>query len=501
MSSSLPCGCCVCPTHEVAGSGPRPGGPAEWAGPAWEHWETMVAWLDGPEAMTTGHGDLETRLSVEGREQQRLLMQGHLEERAARETRRTGVTGNDGVARRRVEKDHQRPLTSVFGSVTVTRKAYRAAPGPPAAGSTPDATTGDATPDPTVDPRVDAVVGEAKGGLNLYPADAVLNLPVGKHSAGLARLVAVEAARGSFDEVVAAIERATGVGLGKRQVEGLARAAAVDVDAFYTARRPTECGPDRVLGLQADGKGVVMRPDGLREATARAAAKAGKGKLATRLSPGEKHGRKRMAEVVAVYDVDPVPRSINDIIPGSRRRRCPGRKQGPVATGKWLNASVTDDIPAVIKAMFDEAERRDPTHARTWVALVDGNRQQIDAIAAEAAARHVTVIIIVDFVHGYGSPGYFPAGPSTSPPRAATGSPRRSWPTWGYWPTWGTSACTPRRSSGTGANADRRPSLPVRRPPTSRWPVSPRSGNAATVNSNAGRFSPVITGAARHRSP
>ena len=399
MSSSLPCGCCVCPTHEVAGSGPRPGGPAEWAGPAWEHWESMVAWLDGSEAMTTGHGDLEARLSVEGREEQRLLFQGHLEERAARERRRTGVTGSDGVARPRVEKDHQRPLTSVFGSVTVTRKAYRAAPGPPAGGSTPDATTGDATPDPTVDPRVDAVVGEAKGGFNLYPADAVLNLPVGRHSAGLARLVAVEAARGSFDEVVAAIERATGVGLGKRQVEGLARAAAVDVDAFYTARRPTECGPDRVLGLQADGKGVVMRPDGLREATARAAAKAGKGKLATRLSPGEKHGRKRMAEVVAVYDVDPVPRSINDIIPGSRRRRCPGRKQGPVATGKWLNASVTDDIPAVIKAMVDQAERRDPTHARTWVALVDGNRQQIDAIAAEANARHVTVTIIVDFIH------------------------------------------------------------------------------------------------------
>src|SRR5664279_4758508 len=213
MSSSLACGCCVCPTHEVAGSGPRPGGPAEWAGPAWRHWESMVAWLDGSEAMTTGHGDLEARLSVEGREEQRLLFQGHLEERAARETRRTGVTGSDGVARPRVEKGHQRPLTSVFGSVAVTRKAYRAAPSQPAAGSTPDETTVDATPDPGVDPAG----GEAEGAVNLYPADAVLNLPVGRHSAGLARLVAVEAARGSFDEVVAAIERATGVGLGKRQ--------------------------------------------------------------------------------------------------------------------------------------------------------------------------------------------------------------------------------------------------------------------------------------------
>jgi hypothetical protein len=43
-------------------------------------------------------------------------------------------------------------------------------------------------------------------------------------------------------------------------------------------------------------------------------------------------------------------------------------------TGKWLAASITDDIPAVIARMFDEAERRDPGHERTWVALVDGCR-------------------------------------------------------------------------------------------------------------------------------
>jgi len=52
----------------------------------------------------------------------------------------------------------------------------------------------------------------------------------------------------------------------------------------------------------------------------------------------------------------------------------------------------------VIAAGFEEAERRDPRHERTWVALVDGNRTQIEAIQAEAAARGVTVHIVVDFV-------------------------------------------------------------------------------------------------------
>src|SRR5664280_796596 len=49
--------------------------------------------------------------------------------------------------------------------------------------------------------------------------------------------------------------------------------------------------------------------------------------------------------------------------------------------------------------MFDEAERRDPNHERTWVALVDGNRQQIDTIRDQAATRGITVTTIIDFVH------------------------------------------------------------------------------------------------------
>jgi len=143
-----------------------------------------------------------------------------------------------------------------------------------------------------------------------------------------------------------------------------------------------------------------MRPDSLRPGTAARAERAS-AKLATRLSPGEKHGRKRMAEIVAVYDLDPAPRTAEDIIPTRRSspQDKPARRPGPVVTGKWLAANVTDDIPAVIAAMFDEAERRDPAHERTWVALVDGNRQQIDTIREQATARAVTVTVVIDFVH------------------------------------------------------------------------------------------------------
>ena len=61
--------------------------------------------------------------------------------------------------------------------------------------------------------------------------------------------------------------------------------------------------------------------------------------------------------------------------------------QAPTAANKWLTASVTDAAATVVGRIFDEADRRDPTHLRTWIALVDGNNHQIDRIRAEAAAR------------------------------------------------------------------------------------------------------------------
>ena len=75
-----------------------------------------------------------------------------------------------------------------------------------------------------------------------------------------------------------------------------------------------------------------------------------------------------------------------------------GRRH-PKATNKWLTASVVDDAATVITAVFDEAERRDPTGQRTWVALVDGAKHQIDCIQAEAKARQVNVTIVCDFIH------------------------------------------------------------------------------------------------------
>ena len=60
---------------------------------------------------------------------------------------------------------------------------------------------------------------------------------------------------------------------------------------------------------------------------------------------------------------------------------------------------MVDNAATVISSVFDEAQRRDPTHQRTWVALIDGARHQIDCIQAEAKARRIKVALVCDFIH------------------------------------------------------------------------------------------------------
>ncbi len=321
--------------------------------------EEVCCFMGGEEATSLTHGELEARLSVDARELVRQLYQDHLDLRATREGRLIEVADAAGAPRGSVETGHVRPLETIFGEVSVTRMAYR-----------------------------------RRGEDNLYPADAALNLPQELHSHGLRALSAIESSRGSFEEARQAIHRATGVTCGKRQVEELTARCAVDFEAFYENASRTPADQQDVLVLSADGKGIVMRPDALRPSTAKAAAKTS-AKLKTRLSKGEKRNRKRIAEVGAVYDVTPVPRTPADIIGSDDADRTPA----PEADNKWLTASVVKDAAAVISAVFDEAERRDPEHQRTWIALVDGAKHQIDRIHTEATARHVEVSIICDFVH------------------------------------------------------------------------------------------------------
>lgn len=174
--------------HEWTAGRDRPGGRGGLpAGPLQaprDCFEQLVGWLQGADAAALDHAQLEEQLDRRGRELMRQMLQGNLDLRALREQRAGDITDADATRHGAVEAGHTRALRSIFGTVRVTRLAYR-----------------------------------HRGHANLYPADARLNLPMESHSHGLRQLAAVEATRGSFDQAGAAIARRTGTAPGKRQVE------------------------------------------------------------------------------------------------------------------------------------------------------------------------------------------------------------------------------------------------------------------------------------------
>jgi len=104
--------------------------------------DEVISWAAGQGAADLAHRELEAHLFADARETFRQVLQDILDLRAEREARLEGVLDAAGVAHGAAEDGHDRALESVFGTVVVTRAAYR-----------------------------------HRGEKNLCPADSVLNLP------------------------------------------------------------------------------------------------------------------------------------------------------------------------------------------------------------------------------------------------------------------------------------------------------------------------------------
>jgi hypothetical protein len=324
---------------------------------------TITEFLRSEETQQVKHSELERQLEGMGRELMRKLLQAHLDMRqpgkaveAVRDAAGTTLTPTPV---------HARSLESIFGEVEVARAGYGAAGTP-----------------------------------SLHPLDGALNLPPEKYSLEVRRRVAIEAAKSSFDEGVKTLEGYTGAHVPKRQFEELVIRAAQDFEAFYAHRQAgARADPHAasILVLTVDGKGVVMRPEDLREPTQRAAAARAK-TFTARLGSGRRLHAKRMAAVAAIYTVEPYVRTPEEILPDSPALRETGSAR-PRPEHKRVWASLAQSPEAVMQEMFDEAAHRDPKGQKRWVALVDGNLPQIDHLQQMAEERNIPLIIVVDFIH------------------------------------------------------------------------------------------------------
>jgi len=325
--------------------------------------EHLLGRLTHEESKGMTHGEVEAVVQAEGNELLRRLVQGHLDQRSAEEAIRECVVGADGIARTHRREGCKRNLETRFGEVIITRRGYG-----------------------------------GRGLKSVFPLDAQLNLPPEKYSHGLREVVVEEVVRGSFDEAVDHLVRGGGGRMAKRQAEEVAVHLSEDFDAFYAqplAPPPEARDEGKILVISADGKGIVMHPNGLREATRRAMAQQ-EHKQHTRLSPGEKKNRKRMATVVSVYEVEPYPRRPQQILAPAEQQPERGRPR-PANKRTW--ARVEADQKTVIEQGFEEAVRRDPDQKRLWVVLTDGQEDLLRQVHAAAERYKVDIIVIQDFVH------------------------------------------------------------------------------------------------------
>ena len=351
----------------LAGLGPVAAGLARLAGEA-----CGAVTLDAMEVLVIG----------QGRELLRGLVQLALDTQAEREVRLPGVTGADGVERARAEPGHGRPVVTQLGEVRVRRIGYRSG---------------------------------VRGAGSLFPRDAVLNVPPLGYSWALQRLAEMFCRSVSYEQGHEFVLAATGVSVGKRQLEQIVVAAAADAERFYRDRDQAavpaageqepagEPGPEQERGLpplalSADGKGVAMLPEARRRRT-----RAPEQRIRTfekRAGTGEKKGHKRMAETGAVFDVA-VPEGPARTPEQVMRPEggAGGKKEPPRAQNRWYACDITAGRDVTVGKIFAEADRRDPGRRRTWIALVDGDNYQLGLFQAAAAARGITLAVVIDFIH------------------------------------------------------------------------------------------------------
>lgn len=331
---------------------------------AQEKFNEIVAMLSSGEMMGKEHGEIERYLKTDGYELLRRMMQAHLDLRTEQE-QRGEVRDAKGITMTRARATGV-DLETLFGTVRVARLAY-----------------------------------SKKGMASLHPLDGELNLHKDLYSTGVRRLVAEQSSKESFDEIVSSMPKFSGARVAKRQVEELTQSAATDFASFYETRsvnRPEQVAQSApLLVIQTDAKGVVMRTEDLREVT-RKAAEASTQKMNKRLSRGEKRNRKRMAQVASVYTIAPYVRTAQQIVNQLQPVREAEIKR-PKPEHKRVWASVEQSAQQVIGAAFEEALHRDPEKKKRWVAVVDGNEPQLDALEANALNYGVVLTIVLDLIH------------------------------------------------------------------------------------------------------
>jgi len=277
------------------------------------------------------------------------------------------VTTGEGRVLRRLPNLHRRAYQSIFGCFDLERVAYGTREGQ----------------------RIEHV-----------PLDARLSLPAGKFSYLLQdwdQGLAVESPYQQFNEV---LQRMLGLEQSVASLEQMTRTMAEAVEGFWAEQAPVPAArAEQIVVLSADGKGVPMRKPAATPPIA-----------AHQHQQGPKPGRKKMAGVGAVYQVDRYQRTPEEVVqalfrePGAAAPRDESAPSRPVPEHQRSRVNLTAPGAATVgptEAMFawlaDEARSRDPWQQLPWVVLMDGQSSLWEE--AKQALGEAPRVEILDLLH------------------------------------------------------------------------------------------------------
>jgi hypothetical protein len=241
------------------------------------------------------------------------------------------------------------------------------------------------------------------------PLDAQLSLPASKFSYLLQDWDQDLAVDAPFDRVNEVIGRILGFGQSVNSLERINRQMSEAVKAYWDQETPPAAEDEGALMvIQADGKGVVMRPEA--EATSQdepvrpPAAPHPEGKEGKE----GKGGKKKMALVGAAYTVDPFIRTPEEILEAlfrdatNKEQHPPSR---PKPLFKHVRASLLRDARDTMRPSYDEIfswlaaeiQRRNPEGKKSMPCIMDG--QDSLWVAAVEYFPGVDLIPILDIIH------------------------------------------------------------------------------------------------------
>ncbi len=326
----------------------------------------MTDFLKDKKSQNFELSELENYINQGGRELLQRLLIGHLNERGV------GDVGLNVIGADKVNRTHKRirsrKIKSIFGDIEIKRVGY-----------------------------------SLRNISSLFPLDAMLNLPTVNISYTLQEHLILEVIKSSFDESVLSIERWTGVKIPKRQAKKVVIEASKDFEEFYEYKKTEEKQEATELPLiilTSDGKGVVMRHEDLRDETKKRAEKKKKEINKGKLTTGKRPNSKRMATVASVYEIDRFIRKPEDVHKeffNKSDSKEKTKRPSPVAKRVWAGLKRPGEY--TINEMFEEALQRPGSDKKEWVALVDGDLNQIKKIKKLSRKYNKKLTIICDIIH------------------------------------------------------------------------------------------------------